>query len=92
MAAADIALKGIVIHERLVAEYGFTGSYQRVKLFVAEARPRIAAELAGDRREPVDAGCTAASRWSAGAQAQVDWGEEGDVLAHVGIPRSTRST
>ena len=43
---ADIALKGSVIHERLVAEHGFTGNYQRVKMFLAEARPRIAAELA----------------------------------------------
>ena len=42
---SDLALKGTVIHERLVAEYGFTGHYQRVKMFLAEARPRIAAEL-----------------------------------------------
>ena len=34
-----------MIHERLVAEYGFTGNYQRVKMFLAEARPRIAAAL-----------------------------------------------
>src|SRR3954452_2008056 len=27
----DITLKGSVIHERLVAQHGFTGSYQRVK-------------------------------------------------------------
>src|SRR3954466_246232 len=42
--AADITLRASVIHERLVAEHGFPGSYQRVKLYVAEARPRIAAE------------------------------------------------
>ena len=42
---ADLSLKGTVIHERLVAEHGFTGNYQRVKMFLAEARPRIAAEL-----------------------------------------------
>ncbi len=35
-----------MIHERLVAEHGFDGSHQRVKLYVAEARPRIAAHLA----------------------------------------------
>ena len=46
---ADVALKGTVIHERLVAEHGFTGNYQRVKMFLAEARPRIAAELAVGR-------------------------------------------
>lgn len=43
---ADPTVKGSVIHERLVAEHGFTGSYQRVKMFLAEARPRIDAELA----------------------------------------------
>jgi hypothetical protein len=35
-----------VIHERLVTHHGFTGNYQRVKMFVVEAWPRIAAELA----------------------------------------------
>jgi hypothetical protein len=39
-------LRITVIHERLVAEYGFTGHYQRVKMFLTEARARIAAELA----------------------------------------------
>ena len=29
---ADLLLKGTVIHERLVAEHGFTGNYQRVKM------------------------------------------------------------
>src|SRR4051812_47137179 len=42
---ADATLKASVIHERLVAEHGFTGHYQRVKVFCAGARPRIAAEL-----------------------------------------------
>ncbi len=45
---ADVDLKGSVIHERLVAEHGFTGSYQRVKMYVVSARPRIAAELTDD--------------------------------------------
>lgn len=35
---ADVTLKASVIHERLVAEQGFTGHYQRVKMFVAVAR------------------------------------------------------
>jgi hypothetical protein len=30
--------------------------------------------------------CTVASKSVPGAQAQVDWGDEGDLLAHVGIP------
>lgn len=42
--ATDPRLKASVIHERLVAEHGFTGHYQRVKLYVAEARERLARE------------------------------------------------
>ncbi|GAA2612375.1 hypothetical protein SMC26_10035 [Actinomadura fulvescens] len=42
---AELLLKATVIHERLVEEYGFTGNYQRVKLYLQEARPRIAEEL-----------------------------------------------
>jgi len=61
-------LQGTVIHERLVTEHGFTHSYQRVKMYLAEARPRVcpvAPEL--HRRFEV----------LAGSQAQVDWGDEG---------------
>lgn len=81
---ADITLKGTVIHERLVAEHGFTGNYQRVKMFLVEARPRIAAELAADDENPL-AGLHRRFEVVPGAQAQVDWGDEGDLLAHVGI-------
>ena len=81
---ADITLKGAVIHERLVAEHGFTGSYQRVKMFLAEARPRIAAELDDGDEIPLR-GLHRRFEVVPGAQAQVDWGEEGDLLAHVGI-------
>jgi hypothetical protein len=31
---AELLLKGTVIHERLVGEYGFTGNYQRVKMYL----------------------------------------------------------
>ena len=41
---ADLTIKGTVVHERLVAEHGFTGNCQLVKMFLAEARPRIPAE------------------------------------------------
>ena len=80
---ADVELKGTVIHERLVADYGFTGHYQRVKMYVAEARPRIRAELGIDS----DALASLHRRFEVtpGAQAQVDWGDEGALLAHVGI-------
>jgi Transposase, Mutator family len=50
---ADITLKATDIHERLVAEHGFTGNYQRVKVHLADARPRIAAELAEQDDNPL---------------------------------------
>jgi transposase len=81
---ADLTLKATVVHERLVAEHGFTGNYQRVKMFLVEARPRIATELLADD----DSALTGLHRRFEvvpGAQAQVDWGDEGDLLAHVGI-------
>jgi transposase len=79
----DIRLPAAVIHERLVAEHGFAHSYQRVKLYVAEARPRIAAEL-GQQEDPLG-GLHRRFEVTPGAQAQVDWGDEGEILAHVGI-------
>ncbi len=82
--AGDITLKAAVVHERLVAEHGFTGSYQRTKMFIVEARPRIAAELAEGDENPLR-GLHRRFEVVPGAQAQVDWGEEGDLLAHVGI-------
>jgi transposase len=82
---SDLALKGTVIHERLVADYGFTGNYQRVKMFLAEARPRIAAALEESDDNPLT-GLHRRFEVVPGAQAQVDWGDEGDLLAHVGIP------
>src|SRR3954469_10460657 len=78
--SADLSLRASVIHERLVAGYGFGGSYQRVKLYVAEARPRIAAEqglpgpLTGLHRRV---------KTTAGAQAQADWGTESRAIAQA---------
>jgi transposase len=68
--AREPLLAGTVIFERLVAEYGFTHTYQRVKLYLQEARPRIA-----PRREDLH------RRFEVlpGSQAQVDWGDEGSV-------------
>ncbi|MDI6912521.1 hypothetical protein [Nocardioides sp.] len=81
---ADITLKAALVHERLVAQHGFTGNYQRTKMFIAEARPRIAAELDEGDENPLR-GLHRRFEVVPGAQAQVDWGEEGDLLAHVGI-------
>jgi transposase len=81
---ADITMRASVIHERLVAGYGFAYSYQRVKVYVAEARPRIAAELDRSDENPLR-GLHRRFEVLAGAQAQVDWGEEGGILARAGI-------
>ena len=50
---ADITLKASVIHERLGAEHGFTGHYQRTKMHLAGAGPLIAAERALAGEDPV---------------------------------------
>ena len=75
----DLSLKASVIHERLVAEHGFTGAYQRVKMFCAHARPRIADELE-ETDENQLFGFHRRFETTPGAQAQVDWGEEGDLF------------
>jgi transposase len=80
--AADPRLKASVIHERLVAEHGFTGHYQRVKLYVADARQRLARDTDGDDRL---SGLHRRFEVVAGAQAQVDWGDEGSILFEQGI-------
>jgi hypothetical protein len=72
MLRAEILMKAAVIHERLAAEYGFTGNYQRVKLYVQTARPRIAEELGITPKEL--AGMHRRFEVIPGAQAQVDWG------------------
>lgn len=82
---AEILLKGTVIYERLVEEYGFTANYQRVKMYLQEARPRIAAELGYTPAEL--ARLHRRFEVVPGAQAQVDWGDEGGILAHAGLPK-----
>jgi hypothetical protein len=54
-------------------------------MYVSEARPRIRAELGID----VDALTNLHRRFEVtpGAQAQVDWGDEGHLLAHVGVEK-----
>ena len=84
----DITLRASVIHERLVADHGFTGHYQRVKMHLAKVRPVIADELTGDGQDSGLRGLHRRFEVIAGAQAQVDWGEEGDVLAAAGIART----
>lgn len=87
----DMTIKGTVVHERPVAEHGFTANRQRVKQNLAEARPRIEADLGGHDENRLR-GLHRRSEVVAGAQAKVDWGDEGRVLAHAGVRRSSRST
>jgi transposase len=66
-------LKAVTIDERLVAEHGFDGHYQRVKVYLRENRERLSdagSEPAGFHRR---------FEVLAGAQAQVDWGDEGEL-------------
>jgi len=76
--ASKGALCATTIYERLAAEpYRFGGSYQRVKQYVRARRPEICAELGiPDRSAQMHRRFEVAP----GAQAQVDWGDEG-VLA-----------
>ena len=67
-----------MIWERLVAEHGFCGHYQRVKVYVREHRARLTAT------EPEPAGFHRRFEVLAGAQAQVDWGDEGEILTATG--------
>ena len=68
-------LQATVIFQRLVAEHGFSGSYQRVKLYVAEARERIC---------PLPPELHRRFEVLPGAQAQVDWGDEGTIETLAG--------
>lgn len=70
MLRAEVLMKAAVIHERLAQEYGFPGNYQRVKLYVQTARPRIAEELGITPKEL--AGMHRRFEVIPGAQAQVD--------------------
>ncbi len=80
----DLSLKGSVIHERLVADHGFAGRYQRVQMYLVDARPRIELELLEDDENRLT-GLHRRFEVLAGAQTQVDWGDAGGLLAHVGI-------
>ena len=79
---AEPRIRAATIHERLAAPpYNFGGNYQRTKIYVRENRPRILAEL-GLR----EAGAEMHRRYEvlAGAEAQVDWGDEGTIATRAG--------
>ncbi|MHB1802117.1 MAG: IS21 family transposase [Actinomycetes bacterium] len=79
---ADPDLRASVIYERLVSDYSFDGHYQRVKVYCAEARLRLAADVPGSQR-----GLHRRFEVRPGAQAQVDWGDEGAILTSAGIAK-----
>jgi transposase len=81
-------LRASVIHERLVADYGFTGHYQRIKNYVREARVRLELEADPDEQRPA---LHRRFETVAGAQAQVDWGDEGTILSAAGERRKVYS-
>jgi transposase len=70
--ASKAQIHATTVHERLVSDHGYGGSYQRVKEYVRARRPEIAAEL-GLR---VGAEMHRRFEVAPGAQAQVDWGHE----------------
>src|SRR5918993_4758055 len=71
-------LKASVIWERLVTEHGFPGHYQRVKVYVGEHRARLVTA------EPEPVGFHRRFEVLPGAQAQVDWGDEGEIQTATG--------
>jgi transposase len=75
---AQPKLKASVIWERLVTEHGFQGHYQRVKVYVRENRARLT------EAEPEPAGFHRRFEVLPGAQAQVDWGDEGEIPTATG--------
>ena len=86
MLRRDIRIPAAVIHERLVAEHGFAHSYQRVKLYVAEARPRIAAQLGEQEDDPL-AGLHRRFEVTPGARRRWTGVTRASILAHVGIDK-----
>lgn len=80
MLRADVEMKASVVHERLVAEDGFTGHYQRVRIACARIRPLIEAELDATDEARRLKGLHRRFQVLPGAQAQVDWGHEGDLF------------
>ena len=78
MLRADITIAASVIHERLTRDKSVTVNYQRVKIYCSTARPIIRDELGAE-----ESGLGNLHRrfeTIPGAQAQVDWGDEGDLF------------
>jgi transposase len=86
MLRADVDLPASVICERLAGDHQVTVNYQRVKIYCRTARPVIRDELGAEKSGLV--GLHRRFETVPGAQAQVDWGDEGDLF---GIGRKVYS-
>lgn len=73
-----IDIKATVICERLADEHDVHVNYQRVKTYCRHRRPQIRDELGLD--EPGRLSLHRRIATVPGAQAQVDWGDEGDLF------------
>ena len=87
--AADPRLRASVIHERLVAEHGFDGHYQRIKLYVP---PRPANAWPATTTPAGCVGCTAGSRSSPGRRPGSTGATRAPSCSSRAWRRSTRST
>ena len=80
MLKKDPQLKGSVVWERLASDHGVHVHYQRVKMACRELRPLVEAELDEDDEARRLRGLHRRFEVLPGAQAQVDWGDEGDLF------------
>jgi transposase len=71
--AREPRLKATRVHQDLVRDHGFEGSYQTVRRYVGRARPR--AEPQAERRFET----------APGHQAQVDWSYEEPIVTDTGL-------
>ncbi|RAS33727.1 integrase-like protein [Streptomyces avidinii] len=85
MLRAEVLMKDAVIHERLAMEYGFTRKLPAGQTLRAGSPPKDRGGTGDHPREL--AGMHRRFEVTPGAQAQVDWGDEGKLLAHLGIPK-----
>ncbi|WP_456340347.1 IS21 family transposase [Streptomyces ipomoeae] len=80
-----LALLVVLLRARIISLASGTPRNRGQLTNLQEARPRIAEDLGISAGEL--AGLHRRFEVVPGAQAQVDWGDEGKILAHVGIPK-----
>ena len=80
MLKKDVELKASVIHERLASDHDVHVNYQRVKMACRGLRPLVEDELDAEDDTRRLRGLHRRFATLPGAQAQVDWGHEGDLF------------